>query len=423
MSLDSSILSYAVSKKNGYIELARAGVTADMLTDDYEKAWQFLVKSKRKHGMVPSRSVVQTRYPEIELHKVRDRDLPIIVAEIKQRKKFMDFLNVLDDASRIGGPDDIDMMLATVQGQLNSLSMRGGGSALVDLFGKEAQERMLADQKKRRNGSIMGLPTGFNRLDAMIGGMQRGRLIVTMARPGVGKSWLNMILLASAVMHGAKCGLYPLEMTFEDVALRLYTVFSSKMFGADKALRNLDLTNGRISKTKIIKLFNRLEDKYDGQLFVADIGSMSDAYTVERVEAEQEMYRFDMLWVDYITLMKSPIVGKGGGEDHTTIKALSNGLKQIAVRQNTVVGVSSQVSRQAISGKALIPRLEHISYGDALGQDADHVISMNKRNLHLYYALVKNRHGPESGNIRCKFAVDFGSITEDHEQDDEDEED
>lgn len=422
MSLDSSILSYAVSKKNGYVELARAGVTAEHFTDDYAKAWKFLSKSKRTHGTVPSRSVLQTRYPDIDLHKVRDRDLPIIVSEIHQRKKFMDFLTVLDDASRIGGPDDIDLMVATVQGELNKLALRGGKSSMIDLFGKEAQKRMLADQKKRRNGSVMGLPTGFNRLDAMIGGMQRGRLIVTMARPGIGKSWVNLLLAASAVQHGGKVGLYPLEMTLEEVALRLYTVFSCKLMGPSKALRNLDLANGRVSKAKIVRLLNLLEDKYDGQMFVADIGAMTDAYTVERVEAEQEMYHFDLLWVDYITLMKSPIVGKGGGEDHTTIKALSNGLKQISVRQNCVVGASSQVSRMAISGKALIPRLEHISYGDALGQDADHVISMNKRNLNLYYALIKNRHGPESGNIRCKFAVDMGSIEEDNEQDDEDEE-
>lgn len=422
MSLDSSILSYAVAKKHGYVELARAGVTEEHLTDDYAKAWKFLAKSKRTHGTVPSRSVVQTRYPDIELHKVRDRDLPIIVSEIQKRKTFMDFLNVLDDASRIGGPDDIDVMLATVQGELNKLSLRGGKASMVDLFGKEAQERMLADQMKRRRGSIMGLPTGFNRLDALTGGLQRGRLVVTMARPGIGKSWLNILFVASAVQHGAKVGLYPLEMTLEEVALRLYTVFSCKLYGADKAIRNLDLANGRVSKNKIAKLFGLLEDKYAGQLFVADIGSMNDSYTVERVEAEQELYKFDMLWIDYITLMKSPVMGKGGGEDHTTIKALSNGMKQCAIRQNCVVGVSSQVSRQAITGKALIPRLEHISYGDALGQDADHVISMNKRNLNLYYALVKNRHGPESGNVRCKFAVDMGSIEEDHEQDDEDEE-
>lgn len=418
MSLDSTLISFAVSKKSGFTELQRAGITEEHLTDEYAKVWKFLTKTKKKHGHVPSKSVVATRYPEVELHKVRDRDLPIIVAEVQQRKKFMDFLESIDDASRINGPEDIDSAIAELQGQLNALAVRNGASSLVDLFGAEATARILANQKLRRSGKTMGLPTGLKRLDLTIGGLQKGRMCVAIGRPGTGKSWIDLLFVAAAVLHGAKVGLYPLEMTLEETALRLYTIFSCKMFGSHKALKNLDLANGRISKAKIVRLTNILEDKFAGQLWLADIGTMSDPYTVERIEAEQEMYKFDLLWVDYITLMKSN-VGRDGAEDHTTIKALSNGMKQIAVRQGTVSGVSAQVSRQAITGHTFIPRLEHIAYGDAIGQDADHVISLNRRGPHLYYGLVKNRHGPEIGKVRCRFAVDSGSIEEDSEQDEE----
>jgi replicative DNA helicase len=245
-------------------------------------------------------------------------------------------------------------------------------------------------------------------------------MIVVMGRPGLGKSWLDLLFVASAVLHGAKVGLYPLEMTLEETALRLYTIFSCKMFGANKALRNLDLANGRVSKARVVKLMNILEDRYEGQLFVADIGSMSDPYTVDRVEAEQEVYKFDLQWIDYLTLMKAPGIGRDGGEDHMTVKALSNGCKQIAVRHNTVVGVSAQVSREAIRGRHFLPRLEHIGYGDAIGQDADHVIPINRRGEYLYYGMTKNRHGPEIGKTRVQFAVNEGAIQETEDQDDDD---
>jgi replicative DNA helicase len=246
-------------------------------------------------------------------------------------------------------------------------------------------------------------------------------MAVVMGRPGLGKSWLNLLFVAKAVMYGAKVGLYPLEMNLEDTALRLYSIFSSEMLGAEKALRNTDLSQGRISKQKITRFLNALEDKFKGQLFVADIGSMSDPYTVERIEAEQELHDFDLQWIDYITLMKAPGVGKNGQEDHTTVKALSNGCKQIAMRQNTVVGVSAQVSRQAISGNALLPRLEHIAYGDSIGQDADHVVSINRRGGDLYYGLVKNRHGPEIGKTRVRFSVNEGVISDHPNQIEEEE--
>lgn len=423
MSLDSSLISYAVKREKGFTELQRAGVTAEHFTDDYQKVWKFLQRMKRDHGQVPSSKIVATRYPNVDLHGVRDRDLPILVAEVKQRRKFMDFLEAIEEASRIAGPDEIDVTLATLQGQLNGLSVRNGKSGLVDLFSTETQKRILKDQAKRRRGDVMGLPTGLKRFDFTTGGLQRGRMAVVIGRPGLGKSWLDLLFVASAVMAGGKVGLYPLEMTLEETALRLYTIFSCRMFGEHKALKNLDLLNGRVSKAKIVRLLGLLEDKFKGQLFVADIGSMADPYTVERVEAEQEIYRFDMQWIDYLTLMKAPGVGRDGGEDHTTVKALSNGMKQISVRQNTVTGVSAQVSRQAISGRAFLPRLEHIAYGDSIGQDADHVVSINRKGPHLYYGMVKNRHGPEIGKTRVKFAVDSGSIEETQEQDDEDDED
>lgn len=423
MSLDSSLLSYAVKKSSGFNELRRAGITEDHFTDDYAKVWKWLAKSKKEHGKVPSTEVVKARFGNIEIHKVRDRDLPMLLADVMRRRKYIDFMTAVEDASRVDGPEAIDESISALQVELNQLSVRDGRSSLVDLFSKDTQKRLLRDQRRRRQGDIMGLPTGLKRFDLITGGLQKGRMTVVMARPGIGKSWVDLLFVASAVRHGAKVGLYPLEMTLEDTALRLFTIFSCQMFGPSKALKNLDLSNGRISRAKVVRLMNILEDKYEGQLYVADIGSMSDPYTVERVEAEQEIYKFDMQWIDYLTLMKAPGVGRDGGEDHTTVKALSNGMKQIAVRQDTVTGVSAQVSRQAITGRAFLPRLEHIAYGDAIGQDADHVVPLNRKGEHLYYGMVKNRHGPEIGKTRVRFAVDSGDIAETKEQEDDEDDD
>lgn len=423
MSLDSSLISYGIRTKTGFNELRRAGLTPEHFTDDYARVWKWLVKQKKEHGRIPSVGVVKARFPNAEFHKIREKDLPHLLDEVLKRRKYIDFIQAIEEASRLDGPEAIEEAVADLQRNLNQLSVRDGRTALVDLFGKDAQKRLLADQKRRRAGEVMGLPTGLRRFDMVTGGLQKGRMTVLMARPGKGKSWLNLLFVASAVKSGAKVGLYPLEMPLEDTALRLYTIFSCQMFGPGKALKNLDLSNGRISKGKIVKLMNLLEDKYAGQLYVADIGSMSDPYTVERVEAEQEIFKFDMQWIDYITLMKAPGVGRDGGEDHTTVKALSNGISQIAVRHDIPTGVSAQVSRQAITGRALLPRLEHIAYGDAIGQDASHVVPINRKGEWLYYGMVKNRYGPEIGKTRVKFDVDRGDIEETKDQPDDDDDD
>ncbi len=410
MSLDSSIVSISVKDPLVFRNLLRAGVDETFFTDEWQKAWKWLKKMKKDHGNIPSREVFKNRYPNLELHKVKDSDVGILLSDLKQRRKYLDFLQALDAGARCTSPDELDSAIAKLQGDINQMAFRSSSNSLVDLFSVEGQKRILADQDVRRRSEVMGIRTGLARFDRITGGLQPGRMITVIGRPGTGKSWLDLLFVASGVMHGAKIGLYPLEMTLEETALRLYSIFSMKMMGADKVLRNTDLMNGRVSKKKIVKFLNALEDKFSGQLYVADIGNMSDPYTVERIEAEQEIHGFDMFWIDYLTLMKAPGVGRNGGEDHTTVKALSNGIKQIAVRHNCVGGVSAQVSRTAINGNVLLPRLEHIAYGDSIGQDADHVVPIARKGSHLYYGMVKNRHGPEIPKTRIKAAFDEGLI-------------
>lgn len=423
MSIDAAIISYALKKPSAFAELRRAGVTEDYFVEDEAKVWRWLCKTKNQHGRVPSTDVVSARYPDLEIMRVRDRDFGMLFHDLQQRKKYMDFLDLLSDATmEASSPDDVDNVVARLQGSINSLSTQNGKSSIVDFFSPEMTERMLKDQKRRRKGTIQGIPTGLKRFDGITGGLQKQRMVTIIARPGKGKSWLNLLFVASAVTYGAKVVLYPLEMSLEDTALRLYTIFSCKMMGPSKSLKNLDLLNGVVSPKKVARFLAMLEDRYQGQLFVADMGTMSDPYTVERIDSETELYKPDLFWIDYITLMKSP-VGRDGAEDHTTIKALSNGVKQIAVRRKCVGGVSAQVNREAIRGHSFLPRLENIAYGDSIGQDSDHVIGANRKDEHLYYALVKNRHGPETGKIRVKFAVNEGDISETERQPDEEDND
>jgi replicative DNA helicase len=272
--------------------------------------------------------------------------------------------------------------------------------------------------QRRRSGQISGIPTGLKRFDMANGGLHPQKMAVVIGRTGIGKSWLDLLMVAQAVMAGKKVVLYPLEMTLFETATRLYSIFSQEMFGGSRVLKNLDLTQGKVSKAKVVRMLGLLEDKFAGQLFVADVSSLSDQYTIERIEAETEVHRPDMFWVDYITLLKAPPGGKNDSE-HGQIRKLSNGIAGIAKRRDCVGGCSAQVNREALKTRAFLPRLEHIAYGDSIGQDADLVFSLNRDKDHLYYALVKNRGGMEIGKTRMSFAPNIGVLRETESQDED----
>lgn len=423
--IGAGVIAYAVKYGgDGYRLLVKAGVSEEDFVDDERAVWRYIVKSRNEHDTIPSADVLFTRFPDFSLPSVRRKDLPLLLHNLRQRSKYIKFMKAMDKASDCTSYDKVDEAIQGLMGDLNGISFEGPGRAhLVDLFSRKTNKRMLRELQERRAGKITGIPTGLPRLDAVTGGLQRQRMVVIIGRSGMGKSWMDLFFVANAVVNGYKGILYPLEMSLFETAARLYTIFSQMLGGEAKVLRNYDITSGRISPRKVYRFLMALEDKFGGQLHVADVGSLSDHYTNERIEAEVEQHQPDFFWVDYITLLKPPPGSRGSSDsDHTAVKKLSNGIKRTAMRRNCVGGCSAQVNREAIRANVFLPRLEHIAFGDSIGHDADLVIPMNRKpgqQHYLYYACAKNRGGPEFGRTRVRFHPNEGILAEEREQEED----
>lgn len=422
--LDASLIAYVVRHK-ALSEVQQAGVSLDDFVDEFRTVWRYILKCARDQATIPSSAMLKNRFPDCHLPRVSSTDLPLLVHGIKERTKYINVLTVLNSAaSDLNSPEDTLEVIQRLQGELNNIAFTGTGkSHLVDLFDRETNKRMLEDLKGRAAGKAQGIPTGLKRVDDIVGGLRRQQMVTVMGRSGIGKSWIDLLLVANAVMAGHKVILYPLEMSLQETAFRLYTLFSQRMFGVSRVLKNYDLTLGKTDRRQVVRFMNALEDKFAGSLYVADVASLADPYTNERIEAEVDIHQPDMFWVDYITLLKAPggrTVSDDGGWQ--AVRMLSQGIKNTAMRRNCVGGCSAQVNREALKANVFLPRLEHIAYGDSIGQDADLVFSLNRKKDLMYYALVKNRGGPEIGQTKMKFDVNIG-ILEEVSRDAEDQED
>lgn len=417
MELDAGIIGYTV-KYDALAQVQSAGVSEDDFVDEFRTIWRFILRTKRQHDSVPSPAVLKSRFPELSMPRVRERDFPIMLAQLRQRTKYKRFIMAMQAAAQnCTDFDAVEDTIQNLQGELNSLSMGGAkGEHLVDLFSTDIKRQMMREITRRRRGQIVGLPTGLERFDSMAGGLVKQKMVVIIGRTGLGKSWLDLLFVATSVIGGAKFILYPLEMTLFETAARLYTLFSQRMFGAERVMKNYDITTGKVTKAKVVRLLNALEDKFAGQLYVADMAKLSDPYTNERIDAEVEIHQPDGYWVDYITLMRAPNVTRNGDGDWAAVRQLSNGIKSTAMRRNVISGCSAQVNREALKVRTFLPRLEHISYGDSIGHDADQVFSINRNEKGLWYALVKNRGGPEIGKTRMTTDFNSGVLREHPEQ-------
>lgn len=420
MSLDEMAAAFVTKYDGALSEFRRAGISMDHFVDEGRVLWRYILRSKKEHDEIPSADMLQARFPDLSLPRVRRNDKAMIIHDLHQRRRWLAIMRTINEvAGEAHTYEDVDVLVAKLQQGLNRAAFRNNGKHhLVDLFSQTISDEMIQEVMRRRESQIAGLPTGLKRFDNICGGLQRQRMVTIIGRTGKGKSWLNLLFVANAVSYGAKVLLYPLEMTLSETAFRLYTLFTQMHFGADRVIRNYDLTMGKTNPRTLTKALTSLSKKFGGQLIVADMGRMSDPYTIEKIEAEVEAHRPDLFWVDYLTLLSTP-GRKTEAQDWQNVRSLSSGVKLISMRQHVIGGCSAQVNREGIRGSVFLPRLEHIAYGDSIGADSDQVFSINRKDNHLYYALVKNRNGPEIGMTRVKFQPDEGLLEETDEQEDD----
>lgn len=412
---DEALISYVITN-DALSEVQRAGINDDDFQGEYRTVWRHLTRMSREHGSVPSKAVLLGRFPDLELPRTRSSDVPMLVSQLKQRRKYNGLLKVLTDAAgNVTDHEAVDGVIQQLQSDLNRLALsdtNGRSEHLVDLKNPKTTKKMLREMRSRRDARYEdAIATGLESFDRRCGGLMRQKMVVIIGRPGLGKSWLDLLFVAQAVMQGKTVILYPLEMSLFDTACRLYTLFTQAMFGPDKVLKNMDLVHGNVNTRRVARMLSLLEDRLPGTLHIADVSKLGDPYTNERIAAEVDLYRPDMFWVDYLTLLKPP--GNQGVEDWSAVRTLSNGIKSTAMRFDTVGGCSAQVNRLAVQGNVMIPRLEHISYGDSIGQDADLVFSIARpTKKYLYWSLVKNRGGPEIGKRKVEFNPNDGLFNE-----------
>ena len=128
---------------------------------------------------------------------------------------------------------DVSESIDRAEQELYSVSDRrveSGFSPLKSLL-HSAYDRL--DYLHQHKGEISGIRTGFADLDALTSGLQKSDMIVLAARPSVGKTAfaLNFAEHAS-VREGKTVGLFSLEMSKEQLVLRLLSLGRKHRFAA-----------------------------------------------------------------------------------------------------------------------------------------------------------------------------------------------
>ncbi|MEW6068190.1 MAG: replicative DNA helicase [Nitrospirota bacterium] len=250
--------------------------------------------------------------------------------------------------------------------------------------------------------TVTGVPSGFNDLDELTTGFQKGDLIIVGGRPSMGKTALALnIGQHIGIKLGEPVAIFSLEMAKEQLVLR--------MLCAEAMVNSNSIRKGFIKKEDWHKLTSAASNLSEALIFIDDSSSISVLELRAKARRLKMEHGLSLIIVDYLQLMKS----RGSFERREQeISDISRSLKALAKELNVPVIAVSQLNRSVEQRRPPKPMLADLRESGAIEQDADVILFLyrdevyNKDNLDnkgkAEVIIAKQRNGP-TGSIDLTF--------------------
>jgi replicative DNA helicase len=254
------------------------------------------------------------------------------------------------------------------------------------------------DQLTQRRGTLTGVPTGFTDLDRLLGGLQRSDLVVLAARPSVGKSACALsIAHNAAVRHQQRIGIFSLEMSQEQMIMRLVSM--------DAGVDQHRLRTGWVEDDEWERIVEAMDTLSAVTILIDDTAGISALQL--RSKARQwvvEYGELDLIIVDYLQLMRA---GEGTMKRSDNrvqiIDEIATELKGLARELNIPVLALAQLSRAVEQRHSKVPQLSDLRESGAIENTADVVMFIyrdeiynpeTERRNQADIIVAKHRNGP-----------------------------
>jgi replicative DNA helicase len=227
-------------------------------------------------------------------------------------------------------------------------------------------------------GSLSGVTTGLDSINAKCGGLHNSDLIILAGRPGMGKTSLATNIAFNAARRwireredgieeakgaGAKVAFFSLEMSADQLATRIL----AEQSGISSEL----LRMGKISREDFRELSRASRELQELPLYIDDTPALTIAALRTRARRLQRRHGIGLIVVDYLQLLQGS--SRSGDNRVNEISEISRGLKTLAKELGLPVIALSQLSRAVEQREDKRPMLSDLRESGSIEQDADMV--------------------------------------------------
>lgn len=258
-------------------------------------------------------------------------------------------------------------------------------------------------------GALTGIATGFQDLDAMTRGFQKGDMIVIAARPSVGKSSISMnIADYVAVEDQRPVGVLSLEMSAGSLTDRLLT--------SRAKVSERDISNGFLAERDFPRLVAAAGKIANAPIYIDDESGINVLQAKAKLRRMVQEYGIRLGIIDYLQLLRATDSRKPRQEQ---VSEISFELKACAKELNIPIIVIAQLNRELEKEKRK-PRLSDLRESGCIEQDSDLIGILYKPHMEeeeereseaeavvpVNLLIAKARNGP-TGDVYLTFLKRF----------------
>lgn len=385
------LISRAVRERN-IGPILEAGVQADWFVNpDCRDVWRWLVNHWSKYGEVATATSVKDEFQTFPLLKVED-SLEYLLDRFLAYRRYVKVEDTIQGAAEVLSiSNDHEAALQLIEGRLQEIH-REGVPGVSDLHLDRDPESRFRDyeEMEKSAGHLLGLPTGYEKIDEATAGLQGGQLVTVIAPPKTGKS---QILLQTAInIH--ESGHNVLFQSFE-------------MSNTEQQTRH-DAMRAKVSHNRMRRRSLTGPEKRSYQAMLQHMKGLSNQFTlsdavhgitVSALAAKIDQVKPEVVFVDGVYLMHDEQTGESN-----TPQALTNitrSLKRLAQRLNIPVVISTQTLLWKMKGGKV--SADSIGYSSSFFQDSDVIIGLEEipeddevRELRI---VASRNCGPESTTL------------------------
>jgi len=280
-------------------------------------------------------------------------------------------LRQLIDASSVtvheafAGDQPTDAVLEQAEQRIFAIAQRRESStvsSLPDLL-REAMQRLEA----REGTGLTGVGCGFDDVDEMTSGLQRGEMVILAARPSMGKTALALNMMEGVSLGGTPAVMFSLEMGRQQLVQRLLC--------AKAGVDGQRLRRGTLVSDDMRRLVGACDALQDSKIFIDDTPGLTLLQLRSKARRLKEKFKIGCVFIDYLQLMSS---GSRSESRQVEVSEISRGIKAMARELDVPVVCLSQLNRAAEQREGHRPRMSDLRESGSIEQDADVILMLHR---------------------------------------------